>query len=106
MTVNGSRSIPVKVRLYHNGVEVVSGSPFLRLTSCGSGTQVADVPLVSGGRWTAKLDTSTLNAGCYRVSAMVGSSEAGFFGLEIGGTATTAKQPNTSSGRPARAPKH
>jgi hypothetical protein len=101
VTANSGRTLPVKLRLYRNGSEIVTGSAFLRIVPCGATAPAIDIPLVFGGRWTAKLDTSMLSGDCFRVSAMVGAAEAGSFRLDISGY-TPVRQPSKS---PAKSPK-
>jgi hypothetical protein len=101
LTVNGSRSVPVKLRLYRNGVEIITGTAFLRLVPCGATAPAIDLPLAFGGRWTGHIDTSMLTADCYRVAAIAGGAEVGFFRLDVvGGTPT--KAPNKG---PLRTPR-
>ena len=40
----------------------------------------------SGGRWTAKLDTASLAAGCNTVTATLDGHAAGSFTLDLKGT--------------------
>jgi len=43
-----------------------------------------DLPLTwSGGRWNVSLDTSSLTASCYTVTATIGDLVAGSFTLEL-----------------------
>jgi hypothetical protein len=98
MTANGERSIPVKLRIFQNGSPVRTGTATLRITACDATLPTAEMALVWGGRWTAKIDTSTLPGTCYRVSVMVGTAEAGYFRLDLPGNAPAA------SPKPARTP--
>jgi len=89
---NHSRTIPVKVRLFVDGVERSSGQAQLTLTPCGGGAAALELPLSwSGGRWNAALDTSMLPGDCYTVSASVDGAVAGSFRLELRGEASPAR---------------
>jgi len=97
---NRGRTIPIKVRLFVDGVERTSGDAALRFTPCGGATAI-DVPLEwGGGRWNHSLDTSTLSASCYQVGATIDGLTAGSFTLELRGAeaARTAPKP-TVTGR-------
>jgi HYR domain len=88
---NGSRSIPVKVRVTLDGSEVVSGRVALVIAPCGGGSAVRSIDMVwSSDRWTAKLDTTGLGAGCWRASVVVGGSSVGAFDLRVASTSTSA----------------
>jgi hypothetical protein len=62
MSVNGSRTLPVKVRIVQNGAQVRFGAqaPTLRITACDATVPTSETALVWGSRWTAKIETSTL----------------------------------------------
>jgi HYR domain len=92
LSANGARSIPVKVRLYRDGVEVRTGDAALRVTPCGASEPVYLFDLSYGGRWTAKIDTSPMTATCYRVAAVINGAEAGWFRLDLPG-ASPVKSP-------------
>ncbi|HEY0444521.1 MAG TPA: HYR domain-containing protein, partial [Candidatus Limnocylindrales bacterium] len=81
LTANGGRSVPVKVRLYRDGIEIRTGNPILRVTPCGATEPVYEFALTWSGRWVGKLDTSAFTGPCYRVAALVDGVEAGFFRL-------------------------
>ena len=86
LDANQGRTVPLKIRLFVDGVERTSGNASLSIVPCGGGTPTV-VPLTfSGGRWTAKLDTSVLDGGCYVVTARVDGVTAGSFELDIRGT--------------------
>jgi hypothetical protein len=95
MSANGERSIPVKLRIFQNGSQVRTGTATLRVTACDATVPTTEIALIWGGRWTAKIDTSTLTGACYRVAVMVGGAEAGFFRLDLPGNApaVTTKSP-------------
>jgi HYR domain-containing protein len=101
VTANAGRTLPVKLRIYRNGVEVVTGTAFLRLVPCVAGPATVELPLVFGGRWTGKIDTSMLAGDCFRVAVIAGSTEAGAFRLDLAG-ATPVRAPNKG---PAKTPK-
>lgn len=95
---NRGRTIPIKVRLFVDGVERTSGDAGLRLTPCGGGPAV-DVSLEwGGGRWNHSLDTSMLGGSCYQVGATIGGLTAGSFTLELRGVeaAKTAQKPGVT----------
>jgi hypothetical protein len=95
LDTNGTRTVPVKLRLYRNGVEVTSGSAFLRLMPCAVSGPTIDLDLTwNGSRWTGKIDTSTLSGTCYNVMAMAGDFAAGSFRLDVtGGSPTKSPGP-------------
>ena len=99
LTANGERSIPVKLRIFQNGSQVRTGTATLRVTACDATVPTTEMALVFSGRWTARIDTSTLKATCYRVAVMVGGAEAGFFRLDLPGNApaATTKSPTKES---------
>jgi hypothetical protein len=93
---NRGRTIPIKVRLFVDGVERTSGDAALRLTPCGGGSAIV-LPLEWGsGRWNHALDTSMLGAGCYQVDAVTGGLNAGSFTLELRGVEATKAAPKAS----------
>jgi len=84
--VNGSRSIPVKVGMFANGVEQTSGHGTLSIVGCDGGAAVVVELSWDGGRWNGKLDTSRLaGTGCYRVTASLDGNAAGSFRLDLRG---------------------
>ena len=86
LTANQGRSVPLKLRLFVNGVERTSGNAALTVTPCGGGSPFV-MPLdFSGGRWSAKLDTASLAAGCNTVTASLDGHAAGSFTLDLRGT--------------------
>ena len=94
---NHSRSIPVKVRLFVDGVERPSGHARLTLTPCGGGDVALDLPLAwSGGRWNASVDTSMLAGSCYKVAASIDGFAAGSFELDLRGDTVAAKAKSTT----------
>ncbi|MCI0344268.1 MAG: HYR domain-containing protein [Chloroflexi bacterium] len=96
----GGRSIPVKVRAWLDGVEVVEGSPGLVLTTCGGEAVEGGATMayqLDPARWMGHLDTAGLAPGCYRVSLTAGGVSFGSFELDVGSaTATRARGPKPS----------
>ena len=101
---NRGRTIPVKVRMFVDGVERTSGDAVLSVAPCG-GTTSAQSPMAwSGGRWNVSIDTSRLPSACWTVTASIDGTVAGAFTLELRGdiaTAPTGKSPTvTRSAKP------
>jgi hypothetical protein len=99
ITANAGRNIPVKLRIYLNGVEVVTGTAFLRIVPCAGPPPTVETPLVYGLRWTGHIDTSTLTGDCYRVAVIAGGIEASSFRLNLVG-GTPIKSPVKGGGKP------
>jgi hypothetical protein len=99
-----SRTIPIKVRIFADGVEQTTGSASLRVVACGGGTAMV-VPLSWGsGRWGGHLDASRLNPGCYVAVATWNGNDAGSFALDIrGGVGAASKTPPASTPAPTAA---
>jgi len=103
LVANQGRTVPVKVRLFRDGVEVTTGRALLAvLPDGGAGTTSAlTVPLEwrpDTPRWTAQLDTSALAAGTYRAVSLLDGHEAGAFRLDIrGGSAVPARADRASA---------
>jgi hypothetical protein len=87
---NRGRTIPVKVRLFVDGVERSSGQARLTLTPCGGETASTMALTWSAGRWNVSLDTSMLSADCYTVTASIDGLTAGSFRLEAMKVAASA----------------
>jgi hypothetical protein len=100
VTANAGRTVPIKLRIYRDGVEIVTGTAFLRLVPCVAGPATVELPLVFGGRWTGKIDTSMLTGDCFRVAVIAGTTEAGAFRLDIVGV-TPVKTPVKGPGKTA-----
>ena len=83
---NAGRNVPVKVRMFADGVEQTSGNASLTVATC-AGSNVATLPMTwSGGRWNGALDTSTLaGPGCYTAAASLDGHAAGSFRLDLRG---------------------
>jgi len=98
ITVNGSRTIPVKVQLLLDGQAITGGAGLLTVVGCDVGAPVmtAGLDIQSNGRWMGHLDTSGLAAGCYRVTASVD-------GLAIGSFQMTVKADSGALAKPAKA---
>ncbi|MFL5684891.1 MAG: HYR domain-containing protein [Chloroflexota bacterium] len=80
---NRGRTVPVKVQLFVNRVAATAGDARLQLTPCEGGTST-ELPLAwSGGRWNVAVDTSSLAASCYTVTATIDGLAAGSFTLEL-----------------------
>ena len=99
LVTNTSRTVPIKVSLFADGVELTTGSASLRVVTCG-GEQALVVPLTWGSaRWNAHLDMSLLQPGCYVVIASHGSLDVGSFALDVRG-AEPATKPATATTTP------
>jgi hypothetical protein len=100
LVTNTSRTVPIKVRLFADGVELTTGSASLRVVVCGGDTALVEPLIWGSGRWDAHLDMSLLQPGCYVVIASHGSHDAGSFALDVRG-ADAAKTPSstTSTGK-------
>jgi hypothetical protein len=86
LDANQGRTIPLKFRLFVNGVERTSGNAVLSIVPCGGGGTPLVVQLsFNGGRWTGHIDTSSLNPGCYVATALVDGQAAGSFTLNLTG---------------------
>jgi HYR domain-containing protein len=85
LDANQGRTVPLKLRLFVNGVERISGDAALSIVPCGGGTPYVLPLTFSGGRWTAKLDTSLLQGGCNTATAMLDGHAAGSFEIDVHG---------------------
>ncbi|MFL5770437.1 MAG: hypothetical protein ACJ765_10200, partial [Chloroflexota bacterium] len=86
LSANQGRSVPLKFRLFVNGLEKTTGSAVLSIAPCAGGPVAMTVPLsFGGGRWSGKLDTSGLNSGCYTATLVVDGNVAGSFTLDLRG---------------------
>lgn len=93
---NAGRTLPVKVRMFANGVEQTSGAATLSVATCAGGPAASQAMSFAGGRWNASLDTGGLGAtGCYLVTAGMSGNVAGTFRLDLRGA-----EPNPVSGGP------
>ena len=88
-STNYGRTLPIKVRLFVDDAEVMTGSASITVTPCGGGTGLELSPTSGGGRWNASLDTSLLVGSCHTVTAWVQGLEAGSFRLELRGAEPT-----------------
>ncbi len=95
LALNGNRSLPVKARLWRNGVLQTAGDVSVTVAACGASSTVAATSLTwtdaSGGRWVGKLDLGGLPDACYRGTLLDHGQVAGWFDL----------QPDAASGSPA-----
>ena len=100
-SANTSRTIPVKVEIFADGVEQTSGDAVLTWTTC-AGAAGGSVELSwDGGRWAGHLDGSQLGGpGCYTATASLDGNAAGSFGIDLKGDATpNSGNPKTASRR-------
>ena len=66
LTTTPSRTVPLKFRLWIDGIEITSGNADLSIAPCSGGSAVLTIDLTfSGGRWMGHLDTSDLGIGCF-----------------------------------------
>jgi hypothetical protein len=88
---NAGRTVPVKVRIFANGVEQTSGAASLSFATCG-GAQAGSLAMAyAGGRWNASVDTGTLGGpGCYVAGASLDGNAAGSFRIDLRGSDATA----------------
>jgi HYR domain len=85
LVANQGRTVPLKFRLFIDGVERTTGTAVLSVVPCGGGTALI-VPLsFGGGRWMGHLDTSSLNPGCYVATALIDGQTAGTFTIDLRG---------------------
>jgi hypothetical protein len=86
LVVNGSRTLPVKLRIFADGVEQTTGNGMLTVSSCASSWTMTMPLSWDSGRWNGHLDTGSLaGPGCYRVVASVDGNVAGSFRLDVRG---------------------
>jgi hypothetical protein len=91
LVTNTSRTVPIKVSLFADGVELTTGSASLRVVACGGDTALVEPLTWGSGRWDAHLDMSLLQPGCYVVIASYGSIDAGSFALDVRGADAVSK---------------
>lgn len=87
---NASRVIPVKVRVWRDGVELRSGRPALIVASCSGSPTLRALDLdwqADAGRWMGLLDTSGLGGICLRATVVAGGVDAGWFTIRQDGPA-------------------
>ena len=102
LDANHGRTVPVKVDILANGVDVTTGAAWLRIVPCGGGDAKTVGLAWSSGRWGAHLDTSQLSAGCHVVTAVADGNDAGSFVLQLRGgdpAQASAKAPKGSARR-------
>jgi hypothetical protein len=94
LSTNPSRTVPLKFRLWVDGVEITSGDAKLSIAPCGGGSAVLTIDLTfSGGRWMGHLDTSDLGIGCFTATAVIEGQAAGSFTIDV-------KGPDPKDGKP------
>jgi hypothetical protein len=113
LETNTNRTVPIKVRIFADGVEQTDGSAAIHVVACGGDTAVV-VPLTwSSGRWAGHLDVSGLRPGCYVAVAVFNGNDAGSFALDVGGAeaakssateGTTTATPTGSAQPPSKDP--
>jgi HYR domain-containing protein len=87
---NAGRTVPVKVRLFADGVERTHGSAILTVATCAGSPAGSLTMTWSGGRWNGSVDTGSLGGpGCYRVSAQLDGNLAGSFQFTLRGSEPT-----------------
>ena len=102
LSTNTNRTVPLKFRLYVDGVEKTSGNATLSIAPCAGGPAVLTIQLsFNGGRWAGHLDTSDLGPGCFTATAMVDGQAAGSFTLDIKGP-DPASSPKPKDGKPPK----
>ncbi|HET7030537.1 MAG TPA: HYR domain-containing protein [Candidatus Limnocylindrales bacterium] len=92
---NPGRTVPVKVRIFANGVEETAGSASLSFGTCAGPATGTMAMTYGGGRWNASLDTGALGApGCYLATASLDGNVAGTFRIDLrGADPATANAP-------------
>ena len=87
---SANRTIPIKVRLVHDGADVTSGQPMVWVGPCaGTASPVSTLEL-SSGRWMGHLDVGSMSGSCQQVSVRDGGLVFGGFELHVG-AASAAK---------------
>jgi hypothetical protein len=98
---NTSRTIPVKVEIFANGVKQSTGNAALSVVGCGGGTPTTMPLSWDGNRWSGHLDASSLGGpGCYRVTASLDGNAAGSFRLDVRGGAVPSTKPAPAKTKP------
>ncbi len=97
ISANAGRTIPVKVELFRDGVEVEQGSVRVLVIDADSAARATLDLAWNTGRWIGHLDTATLAGGTYRVVARLDGSAAGAFRLDLRGSSPTATGTKGSS---------
>jgi hypothetical protein len=101
LTTNPSRTVPLKFRLWVDGIEITSGDAGLSIAPCSGGSAVLTIDLTfSGGRWMGHLDTSDLGIGCFTATIMIEGQAPGSFTINVG--APDPKDGKWKDGKPPK----
>jgi hypothetical protein len=88
---NTGRTVPVKVRMFANGVEQTSGAATLSFATCAGAPAGSQAMSYAGGRWNASVDTGSRGGpGCYVATASLDGNAAGSFRIDLRGADATA----------------
>jgi hypothetical protein len=87
LVVRGARTVPVKVRLVHDGKQVKKGLTVLTISQCGGGDVERTLRLryQSNGRWMGNLRLAGLRPGCHQAVVSVNGQVFGSFTLDVRG---------------------
>ena len=88
---NPGRTVPVKVRIFADGVEQTHGEVVLATSTCAGVASGSMTMSWGGGRWNASLDSGSLGGpGCYVSTATLDGHVAGSFRIDIRDTAAAS----------------
>jgi hypothetical protein len=91
LSASPSRTIPVKVDIFADGVEQTTGTAVLSWASCAGSAIGSGAMSWDGGRWTGHLDASQLGGpGCYTATASLNGNAAGSFRIDLKGDPAAA----------------
>lgn len=83
---NTGRTVPVKVRIFANGVERTTGAASLSFATCAGAPAGSLSMTYAGGRWNASVDTGSIGGpGCYVATASLDGNAAGSFRIDLRG---------------------
>jgi hypothetical protein len=100
LSVNGSRTLPVKVEMFADGVEQTAGNGMLTISGCTSSWSMTMPLSWDGGKWTGHLDTGSLaGPGCYLVGVSLDGNAAGSFRLDVKGVTAAAGPASQGAGK-------